>query len=371
MTGGIKKLARYGLAGFWGSADRLGLWRCRSAQAAYIVERGASWSIRWDGSYYAQAVNGLHPGTLDVTDRPERLVNRIAHFGSQFIWELWTKSLHASNRQLLTYFHGKPEDGPDMARHVDFFLKNMGSVQRVVTAASLIERRLLSWGVPSEKLVRVPLGVDTSLFTPPTSPEERKSARTAFEVPEDALCIGSFQKDGIGWGDGMEPKLIKGPDLFVAAAARLAKRFPIFVLLTGPARGFVKAGLERHGIPYRHIFLSDYTAIAQAYRALDLYLMTSREEGGPKALLECLASGVPLVSNRVGMAEDLFTDPNDPRMAETSDFEDFCRKAERQLDDASLRQRLVDEGRGQIAAYDWQIVGRQLYELAYRPLLES
>jgi glycosyltransferase involved in cell wall biosynthesis len=368
MMGWLKPHLRSGLSRFWGGLDRLGLWRASGPLAAYIVERGESWSIRWDGEYYAKAVNTVHPGLLGVCDRPERLAGRIAHFGSQFVWELWAQALHPSNRQIVTYFHGKPEDGPEMARHVTFFLSNLDRLEKIVTAASHIESRLLSWGVPKEKLALVPLGVDTALFHPP-SPEERLAARQAFGVPEGRICIGSFQKDGVGWGEGLEPKLIKGPDLFLEAVGRLAKRFPLFVLLTGPARGFVKAGLERLNIPYRHVYLEDYLAVAQAYRAIDLYLMTSREEGGPKALLESLASGTALVSARVGMADDLFPDPQDPRIAQAGDAEGLAERAERLLGDEALRRALCESGRRQVLDYDWSRVGNLLYERVYRDLL--
>ena len=38
---------------------------------------------------------------------------------------------------------------------------------------------------------------------------------------------------------------------------------------------------------------------------LDMYMVTSREEGGPMGLLESMACGVPVVSTPVGMAPDL------------------------------------------------------------------
>ena len=41
---------------------------------------------------------------------------------------------------------------------------------------------------------------------------------------------------------------------------------------------------------------------------LDLYLVSSREEGGPKAIVESMASGVPLVTTNVGMANDFVID---------------------------------------------------------------
>ncbi len=140
----------------------------------------------------------------------------------------------------------------------------------------------------------------------PVRGQERRAARRQFDVPDSAFVVGSFQKDGVGWGDGFEPKLIKGPDTLLAAAERLRDRVPeLWFLLTGPSRGYVRRGLERLGIPYRHHFLPSTEAVATAYSAIDLCIVASREEGGPKAVLESMATGVPLVTTRVGQATDL------------------------------------------------------------------
>ena len=50
-------------------------------------------------------------------------------------------------------------------------------------------------------------------------------------------------------GDGVEPKLVKGPDVFLKGVAKLAVDHRLFVLLTGPARGYVKRGLDAIGVP--------------------------------------------------------------------------------------------------------------------------
>jgi glycosyltransferase involved in cell wall biosynthesis len=54
--------------------------------------------------------------------------------------------------------------------------------------------------------------------------------------------------------------------------------------------------------------LPDLDAVANAYRAVDVCLVTSRDEGGPKAVLESMATGVPLVTTEVGQAADLVRD---------------------------------------------------------------
>ena len=49
-----------------------------------------------------------------------------------------------------------------------------------------------------------------------------------------------------GLGEGLEPKTIKGPDTLVAVLEQARARIPtLFVLLTGPARGYVRGELER------------------------------------------------------------------------------------------------------------------------------
>jgi glycosyltransferase involved in cell wall biosynthesis len=287
------------------------------------------------------------------------------------MWLAWGSHMAKSNRFVTSFFHGKPSDGPDVARHIDAFINSIPQLSKIVTGASLVERRLLDWGVPREKLVRIPIGCDTILFQPPT-PEQRRTARSQLGIPDGHSCIGSFQKDGVGWGDGMEPKFIKGPDVFIEAVRRLAEHNPVFVLLTGPARGYVRLGLERHGIPYRHDFLCDYRDMARYYHALDLYLVTSREEGGPMALMESMATHVPVVSTKVGQAEDLVTDMVTGGLVDVDDVAGLCERALSLLD-ASPEQRATRAQKARdivVRGFDWRLIARRHYEQAYRPLLK-
>ena len=70
----------------------------------------------------------------------------------------------------------------------------------------------------------------------------------------------------------------------------------------------MKDGLKAMNVPFVHKYIEQYTDIPNYYYALDLYLVTSREEGGPMGLLESMASGIPVVSTNVGMAKDLIED---------------------------------------------------------------
>lgn len=347
--------------------DRLGLMPRPRVPVAYVVER-ANWATRWDGTYVCREIERIAPGTAEIVDRPHTLARRIVHFFSQYQWDVWGDALSASNRYVVTYYHGKREDDAETARMIDRFLRSLSRIARVVTAGSLIERRLVDWGVPREKLVRIPIPIDLNVFQP-VDEARRRAARVHFRVPEDHLVIGSFQKDGIGWGEGNEPKHIKGPDVLLDTVAQVQRERRVFVLLTGPARGYVKRGLARLGVPYAHDFVENYEDLPRSYAALDVYLNPSSEEGGPKGVMESMASGIPVVSTQVGMAPDLIVSGETGFMCGPGDSAALARAILTIDGDVALRGRMIAKAREAVKVCDIGSVGRAHWEKIVRPLL--
>jgi glycosyltransferase involved in cell wall biosynthesis len=231
------------------------------------------------------------------------------------------------NRLGFAYFHGRPGTPgmPEFDACFETLRRRHAEIDRIQVTNSSMEGLVLETGISADKLHRIPIGIDLDAFRSRT-PEIRTTARRALGLPDAAFVVGSFQKDGVGWGDGLEPKLIKGPDVLLATAERLRERVPeLLVLLTGPSRGYVRAGLERLGIAHRHALLPDVDAVAQAYEAIDVCLVTSRDEGGPRAVLEAMATGVPLVTTRVGQALDLVRQGENGWMVDVEDVEGLVR----------------------------------------------
>ncbi|WP_337996607.1 glycosyltransferase family 4 protein [Oleispirillum naphthae] len=352
----------------WRAAAACGLYHGEGAAVQFVIEK-ADWAIRWVGEHVRDEANALAPGSVATTVEPQRIAERVVHFGSQYMWLAWGPHMPRGNRYVTSFFHGKREDGPEISEHIDRFLESVPRLSKIVTGAGLVEERLLGWGVPREKLVRIPIGVDMRLFVPP-SPERKAAARARFGISPERIVVGSFQKDGVGWGDGMEPKPIKGPDVFVAAVAELARDFPVTAFLTGPARGYVKRELAARGIPFVHTYVEGHTELAECYHALDLYFVTSREEGGPMGLMESMSSGVPVVSTRVGMAPDLVTDGLSGGLVEPEDAAGVAARAAAilALPEADS-QALRAAAREAVKAADWPVVGRDHWRKVYQPLI--
>lgn len=333
-----------------------------------IVIEKADWAIRWWGTFTAEAANELAPGTTHVTTDPASLTSGVVEFGSQYQWVEWGRHLSPRCHFVTTFFHGKPEDGPDVARHVEAFIASAPKLDKIVASANVVRERLISWGIPADKVAHIPIGVETGRFQPPT-PDQRQIARSRFGIEPHEIAIGSFQKDGNGWGEGLEPKLIKGPDVFLAAAEKLAKELPVFVLLSGPARGYVKRGLERLGIRYAHTYAPDRDALAELYHPLDLYLMTSREEGGPMAVMESMSGHVPVVATRVGMAPDLIKDGVSGALVDSEDVDAIVRRSVAIATDPAGADAMRRAAREAVMVADWSVVGRRHLEEIWRPLL--
>lgn len=312
----------------------------------FVAGDGADWAIADD----VRNIRALAEG-LGVRLGDERWVSAVrgqsVFHASQFalLGRGWEK---AGNRLGVAYLHGKPglPGTPEFDRCYEAVVRRHPELDRVQVPSRAMEELVLGTGIAPAKVFRIPIGVPLERF-PLRDEGSRRAARRSFDVPESAFAVGSFQKDGVGFGEGLEPKGIKGPDVLLAALELLRTRVPeLFVLLTGPARGFVVAGLERLGIPYRHAVLAGPGAVAEAYRALDAYLVTSRDEGGPKAVLESMASGVPLVTTRVGQAADLVRHGENGWLVDVDDVEGIARWAEHVASaPAAELERVVHAGR--------------------------
>ena len=117
------------------------------------------------------------------------------------------------------------------------------------------------------------------------------------------------------------------------------------VLLTGPARGYMQRELDTLGVPWEHVFARSRKDLARAYHALDVYVVASRQEGGPKAVLESMATGIPLVTTRVGQAPDLVEDGLNGLLCDVEDIEALAAAVIKVAEDGALCSALGDAGR--------------------------
>ena len=125
----------------------------------------------------------------------------------------------------------------------------------------------------------------------------RRAARCALGVPEDAVVVG--------YAGQMDAR--KATCDVVRFAARLGGRLsnPLHLLLAGREDQAyaqeIQAALEKEGLMGHCTRTGPLKDLSPAFTALDLYVMTSRNEGFfPLALIEALELGVPVLAPSVG-----------------------------------------------------------------------
>lgn len=142
-------------------------------------------------------------------------------------------------------------------------------------------------GVPARL---IPNGVDLRRFAPAGS-RERAALRGRLGLPADepiALFLGRLERR-------------KGVDLLLAAWAELGRRGTApLLLIVGPgeAAPWIRQA-QALGLEGQVAFLGARTDVADLYRAADLFVFPSRAEGCPNAVLEAMASALPVVATDV------------------------------------------------------------------------
>ncbi len=337
----------------------------------FFVTPNANWATDWYAYYISNELKKINL-SAQVTTAPHLLSGNILHYSDlgtyiYYIDQPWNKR----NQIIMTFFHGDRSGRyPEFIPLIDKFLSHIDLPRAIITSCTIMKNRMLEWGVPQDKIKCIPLGIDLARFQP-IARERKTVLREALGIPEDALCIGSFQKDGVGWKDGLEPKLVKGPDIFLRVVQQLKSQFKIYVLLTAPARGYIKSGLESLGIPFQHILLKKYWDVARLYQALDCYLVTSREEGGPIAMLEALACGIPLVSTRVGMVPDVIIDKFNGLTVENEDIDGLVQKIVELHENPEIAETITKNGLETVNDYRWSLIAKKHYNEVYAPLIQS
>ena len=265
----------------------------------HLLGLNKPWSPGWDFFY----LNKILTNSGFNISKSKFALNSNVYLHDKF--SLKKSFYHLLNNDVyFDYFHGNPSVSPDFENLFNYIVKNQKKYKKIRVTNDSIYEIFAKHGL-QDKLKKIYIGVDNEIFNEITD-EEKILLKKKINIPNDHVVIGSFQKDGLGWNDGLKPKLIKGPDIFIETIKLIKKtNLKIFILLLGPARGFVKKELEKINVKFTHLYENNYFNLKSYYNILDFYLICSREEGGPKALLESMACRGPVISTPVGQAVEV------------------------------------------------------------------
>jgi alpha-1,3-rhamnosyl/mannosyltransferase len=261
-------------------------------------------------------------------------------------------------RKIVTVHDLGPLHEPDKLTRLqrNRFRRNMESLRLadLLVADSEFTRRDVCavLGIPAEKFVVLPLGVDFERFSrvrggPPPEWRQRLAGRQAI------LSIGAT----IGRKNlAILPAIFRALRSFgqaMPALVRIGDALPAKLLeelreVLGP-EGVIETGSASE------------ESLVSSYQAADALLFPSRLEGFGLPLLEAMAAGCPVLSSNasslpeVGGDAALYFSPDDPAAA--------AAHLARLLPDPAERASRIQQGRQHAAGFDWSVHYKKLTQI--------
>ncbi len=212
------------------------------------------------------------------------------------------------------------------------------SYARVVAVSEDVQQRLLKSGVKANKVSIIRNGIDLRPFD------------RASDVVKDELGWSAVPLVGFVGRLSAE----KGVDIFLHAAARVFAHCPdakFVVAGDGPDRAALDTLIDELGIRDSVRMLGRRDDMPALYASLDVMVSASRKEGLPIAILEGMASRLPLVATAVGEVPTVILDgvtgvlvpANNPELLAAAIIEQLRDPARRARLGSAARQLIEDE----------------------------
>lgn len=211
----------------------------------------------------------------------------------------------------------------------------------VIAMTDEIKEELASINCKRDKIIQITNGVDAERFKP-ASPEEKVQWRKMSGLrPESRIVLFSSR---LVFG--------KGIDLLLEAWRTIADEFPdTYLLIVGSGEDQqdsieqeMKSAVEKEGIPHV-IFLGATTTPEKLLRIADIFVFPSRKEGFPNALMEALATGLPVVASNIGGVKPLLKDNYTGILFDNENIAQLSEKLRETLGEMDRAQKLGEKAR--------------------------
>jgi glycosyltransferase involved in cell wall biosynthesis len=205
-----------------------------------------------------------------------------------------------------------------------------GCAHKVVANSQAAADRLMSERVPERKIAVVPNGLDVDQF----------SSRAARPSLRRVVVVANLRPE-------------KGHDVLIDAAVEVVRRFPDarFELTGGgPELGVLQARAAASPVSHVFTFLGHRSDVAARLQANDIFVLPSRSEAFPNAVLEAMAAGLPIVASAVGGIPELVDNERTGLLVAPDDPRALAERICRLMTDPALAGRLGAAARADVEA---------------------
>ena len=202
-----------------------------------------------------------------------------------------------------------------------------------------------SVGIPVEAIHQVYSGVDLRKFHP-------ASEKPKIPGRPDALDPGEIVIGTVGRLDPVKNQemLLRAFELVLRRRPALRNRLRLVVVGDGPLLAHLTEIARSLCIADRSWFAGRRDDTADLLRLLDIFVLTSLNEGISNTILEAMASGLPVVATRVGGSVELIRDQVTGSLTEPESHEALAEALLTYVDDPQLRAARGSRARARVEA---------------------
>ncbi len=189
---------------------------------------------------------------------------------------------------------------------------------------------------------------------------ERAAVRAELGIDDDVFVVGTVAN--------YHPKK-DWPNLLAAArrvADELGTRVHFVAVGQGPLQDEVEAQHRQLGLGDTVTLTGHRPDAVRLMAACDLFVLASRWEGLPVALMEALALGLPVVATSVGGIAETLTDGVDARLVPPGDPGRLAAAIIEVASDGALRSRLAEAGAARAGEFDAERAQRRVEQIYQR-----
>lgn len=165
----------------------------------------------------------------------------------------------------------------------------------------------------------------------------------------------------------------KAPDVYVHAARHIVDIYPDARFLhigKGPLLSSVKALQNDLGLSDHMEFMGQRLDVPQLLQAMDVFVMTSRNEGMPNAVMEAMAMQLPCVVTDAGDSRDIVIDGRTGFVVPVGDINSLTERILTLVTDPAMRKRFGEQGNSVIQDFSTQRMAER-YKQLYSELLAT
>jgi glycosyltransferase involved in cell wall biosynthesis len=167
-----------------------------------------------------------------------------------------------------------------------------------IAVSPRVQRLLIELGVPAERTVVIPNGLDFERFA--FDPSVRRRTRDALGIPQDALVLGTV---------GRLVPIKRQRALIEGAAPLLSDGAWLVVAGDGPLRSDLEVLARDRGVSERMIFCGDQQDVSTLLAAMDVFASPGAEETFGLAPLEAVANGLSVLVTHCPALDGIGTPP--------------------------------------------------------------